>query len=81
MDLANRNSGIYDDASVPEVMADIVEEKKLYSKKESIPFISSVYGIETNNQLEFENTASYEKLSRVQNKEFMNKLREMKENK
>lgn len=71
-----------EEKSVPNVMADIVEEKiEPYSRKESVPFISSVYGIEKNNNLEFENTATYEKLSRVQNREFMNKLREIKEEK
>ena len=68
---------------VPEVMQDIVNEKKeLYSKKETIPFISSVYGIEKeNNALEFENTATYEKLDRQNYNDFVAKLREMEENK
>ena len=68
--------------AVPEVMADIVEEKRApYSRKETIPFISSVYGIEKNNNLEFENTATYEKLSRSTNSDFVTRLREMNENK
>lgn len=71
-----------DNVSVPEVMQDIVEEKPIYTHKEDIPFISSVYGIEkSNNSLEFENTATYEKLSKEKNAEFMAKLREMNENK
>ena len=70
-----------EEKSVPEVMKDIVEEKEVYTHKETTPFISSVYGIETNNSLEFENTATYEKLSRSKRTEFMAKLREMNENK
>lgn len=67
---------------VPEVMQDIIEEKELYSKKETIPFISSVYGIEPkDNALEFENTATYEKLDRQNYNDFVSKLREMNENK
>ena len=68
---------------VPDVYQEVVEEKKeLYSKKETIPFISSVYGIEKeNNALEFENTATYEKLDRQNYNDFVNKLREMNENK
>ena len=68
---------------VPEVMKNIVEEtKEPYSKKETIPFISSVYGIEKeNNALEFENTATYEKLDRQNYNDFVAKLREMNENK
>ena len=69
---------------VPEVM-ECIEEKeeprKLYSEKKTTPFISSVYGIENSNSLSFENTATYEKLDRSKNNEFMNKLREMSENK
>lgn len=71
---------------VPKVIEDTFEEKEVlrvepYSKKESIPFISSVYGIEKDNHaLEFENTATYEKLNRSNN-DFMAKLREMNENK
>ena len=71
---------------VPEVMESIIEdvpdEKELYSHKQTTPFISSIYGLEPeNNALAFENTATYEKLDRVSNNEFMNKLREMSENK
>ncbi len=79
----NKINNINEEASVPEVMQDIVESKvEPYSKKETIPFISSVYGIEKqDNSLEFENTASYEKLDRANNKDFVSKLREMNENK
>ena len=76
-----------EEKSVPEVMQDIVEDnvsekKEAYSHKETTPFISSVYGIEpTSNSLEFENTATYEKLSRVKKNEFMTKLREKYEDK
>ncbi len=76
-----------EEKSVPEVMQDIVEDnvsekKEAYTHKETTPFISSVYGIEpTNNSLEFENTATYEKLSRVKKNEFMTKLREKYEDK
>lgn len=67
---------------VPKVMQNIVEDKELYSKKETIPFISSVYGIEKkDNALEFENTATYEKLDRQNYNDFVTKLREMNENK
>ena len=68
---------------VPEVMKDIIDEvREPYSKKETIPFISSVYGIEKeNNALEFENTATYEKLDRQNYNDFVAKLREMNENK
>ena len=51
-----------------------------YSRKETIPFISSVYGIERSDKaLEFENTANYEKMSRQKYNDFMAKLREMDE--
>ena len=65
----------------PMVMKSIEEEKvEPYSRKESIPFISSVYGIEkSNNALEFENTANYEKLDREKYNDFVAKLREMNE--
>ncbi len=65
----------------PKVLEEVMEEKKeLYTKKESVPFISSLYGLEKND-MSFENTASYEKLNREQSNEFMRKLREMSENK
>ena len=67
---------------VPEVYHEVVEEKALYSKKETIPFISSIYGIEKdNNSLEFENTATYEKLDRENYNDFAAQLKEMNENK
>ena len=49
---------------LPLVMQEIEKEDVMpYSKKETIPFISSVYGIEKeNNALEFENQANNEKL-------------------
>lgn len=73
---------VKEEKEVPEIMQNIVEEKELYSKKESIPFISSVYGIEKkDNALEFENTATYEKLDRQNYNDFVAKLREMNENK
>lgn len=65
---------------IPVVMQAIEEKVEPYSKKETIPFISSVYGIERqNNALEFENTANYEKLDREKYNDFVAKLREMKE--
>ena len=67
---------------IPKVYDQVVEERIPYSKKETIPFISSVYGIEKDeNALEFENTATYEKLDRENYKDFVAKLREMNENK
>jgi len=70
---------------LPEVFQEVVQEKEqkeLYSKKETIPFISSIYGIEKeNNALEFENTATYEKLDREQYDDFVTQLKEMNENK
>jgi hypothetical protein len=67
---------------VPEVFKEVMEEKVPYSKKETIPFISSVYGIEKeNNALEFENTATYEKLDRQKYNDFVAQLKEMNENK
>ena len=67
---------------VPEVYQEEVEEKIPYSKKETIPFISSVYGIEKeSNALEFENTATYEKLDRQKYNDFVSQLQEMNENK
>ncbi len=72
---------------VQEVVEQKIEEKKEerkvepYSRKETIPFISSVYGIEKDNALEFENTATYEKLDRAHYNDFAQKLREMNENK
>ena len=79
-----------EEKSVPEVFQEVVEEKvqeeaqekELYSKKETIPFISSIYGIEQDsNALEFENTATYEKLDRQKQSDFITQLREMNENK
>ena len=67
---------------LPKVFQEVVEEKVPYSKKETIPFISSVYGIEKdNNALEFENTATYEKLDRQNYNDFVSQLKEMNENK
>ena len=67
---------------MPEVLQKAVEAKVPYSKKETIPFISSVYGIEKdNNALEFENTATYEKLDREKYNDFVSQLQEMNENK
>ncbi len=67
---------------VPEAFKEVMEEKVPYSKKETIPFISSVYGIETDNSaLEFENTATYEKLDREKYDDFVAQLKEMNENK
>ena len=67
---------------VPKVFQEIVDEKVPYSKKETIPFISSIYGIEKeNNALEFENTATYEKLDREKYNDFVAQLQEMNENK
>ena len=61
---------------------EIQEERIPYSKKETIPFISSVYGIEKDdNALEFENTATYEKLDRQNYNDFVAQLKEMNENK
>ena len=79
INMFNKNE---EEKEVPELMQDIVNDKKeVYTHKENIPFISSVYGIETDNSLEFENTATYEKLSRSKKNEFMTKLREINENK
>ena len=66
---------------VPLVMQEIEEDVVApYTRKENIPFISSVYGIEKDNHaLEFENTATYEKLDRQNYNDFMTKLREMNE--
>ncbi len=62
---------------MPEVMKSVVEENN-----ETVPFISSVYGVEQkDNALEFENTATYEKLDRQNYNDFVGKLREMNENK
>ncbi len=82
---------LVEEKSVPEAFQEVVEEtkvqepaleKELYSKKETIPFISSIYGIEQdNNALEFENTATYEKLDRQNQNDFITQLREMNENK
>ena len=71
-----------DTKEVPIVMQEIEDDEVIvpYSRKENIPFISSVYGIEKdNNALEFENTATYEKLDRENYNDFMAKLREMNE--
>lgn len=73
--------------NIPEVNAIVnekveekeVEKKELYTKKEDIPFISSVYGIEKN-EMSFENTATYEKLDREKTNEFMRELKERIEN-
>ena len=67
-------------AIVEEKINDAKEEKKeLYTKKEEIPFISSVYGLEKN-EMSFENTATYDKLDREKTNEFMRELRERIEN-
>lgn len=66
---------------VPVVYQETIEEKIPYSRKETIPFISSVYGIERDNALEFENTATYEKLDRENYNDFVTQLKEMNENK
>ena len=69
--------------SIPEVQQiveeKIEEKKELYTKKEEIPFISSIYGIEKN-EMSFENTATYEKLDREKSNEFMRELKERIEN-
>lgn len=71
-----------EEKEIPELMQDIVSSKEVYTNKNTIPFISSIYGMDKqDNSLEFENTATYEKLSREKNNEFMNKLREINENK
>ena len=71
-----------EEKTVPTVFQEVVEEKVPYSKKETIPFISSVYGIEKeDNALEFENTATYEKLDREKYNDFVSQLKEMNENK
>lgn len=73
---------VVEEKKVPEVLQEVVEEKVPYSKKETIPFISSVYGIEKENSaLEFENTATYEKLDRSKYNDFVSQLQEMNENK
>lgn len=65
----------------PQLVKEVIEDKKdLYTKKESIPFISSIYGMEKN-EMSFENTANFEKFDRQKNNEFMQKLKEMNENK
>ena len=69
---------------IPEVMESVVEDvvpekKDLYTKKEEIPFISSIYGMEKN-EMSFENTATYEKLDRAKSNEFMRELKEKLEN-
>ena len=66
---------------IPKVYEEVVEGKIPYSKKETIPFISSVYGIEKDNALEFENTATYEKLDRENYNDFVTQLKEINENK
>ncbi len=70
--------------TIPEVVASVMEpeKKEAYTHKEAMPFISSLYGLEQqDNALEFENTATYEKLDKQSNNEFMRKLREVSENK
>ena len=56
------------------------EKKELYTKKETIPFISIVTGLE-NDEMSFENTANYEKFTKDENAEFMQRLKRMNENK
>ena len=71
-----------DTAPIPAVMQKIEEDEVLIpsTRKEAPPFISSIYGIETDNHaLEFENTATYEKLDRENYNDFVTKLREMNE--
>ena len=76
------NDMIMEEKELPKEYHNVVEEKVPYSKKETIPFISSVYGIEKDNQaLEFENTATYEKLDRENYQDFVAQLKEMNENK
>lgn len=67
----------YDDGNAPITIDEVINK---YNKEQ--PIISSFYGIEQSNQnLEFENTATYEKLSRETKNEFLAKLREINENK
>ena len=68
-----------DVSKIPDVMQEIIDDNKTV-QKEMVPFISNVYGIEKDNHaLEFENTATYEKLERQNYNDFMAKLREMNE--
>ncbi len=72
------------EVEMPEVMETVMEDdeslkKDLYVKKEDIPFISSIYGIEKN-EMAFENTATFEKLDREKSNEFMRELKEKIEN-
>lgn len=68
------------EVETPKVLEETLkEEKQVYTHKEEMPFISSIYGVE--NDVAFENTANYEKMDRAKTNEFMRKLREMSENK
>ena len=70
----------YDDGNEPISIDEVISMFNKEEKQE--PVLSSVYGIEKNNQsMEFENTATYEKLSRAKKNEFMAKLREINDNK
>ena len=56
------------------------EERPIYTHKEEMPFISSIYGVESD-EMSFENTANFEKMDRAKTNEFMRRLKEMSENK
>lgn len=58
----------------------VLDNKPIYQTVEHVPFISSVYGLEkSKNELTFENTATYEKLNKNQNDDFLTKLQEAHE--
>lgn len=70
------------EVEIPQVVETVMEpeEKELYTHKENMPFISSIYGV-VDADAAFENTANFEKMDRAKTNEFMARLREMNENK
>lgn len=81
MNKFNKKEEVKEESDIQEEKI-VKEERPIYTHKETTPFISMVYGIEKNDHsLEFENTATYEKLSTAKNKDFIARLREMNENK
>lgn len=76
----------YDDGNEPITIDEVINKFNNFSVEspeieENIAFMPNMYSFKSNNDLEFENTANYEKFSRSQNdnNDFLNSLKEMHE--
>lgn len=70
----------YDDGNEPITIDEVMQKYNSNSIVDSSNYVSNMYGVETN-EMQFENTATYEKLSRENDKDFLTKLREVSEEK